>query len=87
MTNFLEKTLEVDLFRRYQDVWIASIRQFKEEAVILDDDKTSVTFLIRKEDRTFLGYADGVKPMELIPLNDSIMQTLINAYGKGAKNG
>lgn len=87
MNSFLEKTMEVDLSRRYKDVRIATIRQFKEEAVILGGDATSVTFLIRKEDRTFLGYADGVKPMELIPLNDSIMQTLINAYGKGAKNG
>lgn len=82
MNEFLEKTIEVDLSRRYKDVRIATIRQFKEEAIIIGGDATSVTFLIKKDNKTFLGYADGAKPMELIPLDDIIMQALITAYGK-----
>lgn len=82
MNSFLEKTLEVDLSRRYQDVRIATIQQFREEAVILSETKTDVTFLIKEDDKAFLGYANGIKPLELIPLDDSIVSNLINAYGK-----
>lgn len=87
MNEFLEKTIEVDLSRRYKDVRIATMEQFKREAVILSEDSTSVTFLIKKDDKAFLGYVDGMKPLELIPMNDTIMQALITAYGKGAGNG
>ena len=81
MNGFLERTLEVDLSRRYRDLSIASVRQFKEEAVILNDT-ASVTFLIKKDDVAFLGYVDGIREMQLIPLDDSVVSALITAYGK-----
>lgn len=82
MVNFLERTLEVDLSRRYREIRIATLEQFKKEAVILGGDATSLTFLVKKEGKVFLGYADGIKEMELIPLDDSIISALINTYGK-----
>ena len=108
MNGFLERTLEVDLSRRYRDLSIASVRQFKEEAVILNDtasvtflikkddvaflgykeeavilnDEASVIFLIKKDDVAFLGYVDGIREMQLIPLDDSVVSALITAYGK-----
>jgi len=44
MNVLLERTLDVDLCRRYRDLRIASVEQFKEEAVILREDKAIVTF-------------------------------------------
>ena len=82
MNGFLERTLEVDLSRRYRDLSIASVRQFKEEAVILNESAASVTFLIKKDDVAFLGYVDGIREMQLIPLDDSVVSALITAYGK-----
>lgn len=82
MNSFLEKTLDVDLTRRYRELSIATMEQWKEEAVILNESAASVTFLIKKDDEAFLGYTYGMKEMQLIPLDDSIVSALITAYGK-----
>ena len=81
MNVLLERTLDVDLCRRYRDLRIASVEQFKEEAVILREDKAIVTFLIKEDGKAFLGYADTMKEMQLIPLDDAVMSALITAYG------
>ena len=86
MNGFLERTLEVDLTRRYIVLFIASVRQFKEEAVILKESEASVTFLIKKDDEAFLGYTDGIREMQLIPLDDSVargLKELLEAKKKG----
>ena len=70
MNDFLEKTI------------IVTLPSFKkEEVVILGEDEASVTFLIKKADKAFLGYADTMKEMQLIPLDDAVMSALITAYG------
>jgi hypothetical protein len=82
MNVLLERTLDVDLCRRYRDLRIASVEQFKEEAVILREDKAIVTFLIKEDGKAFLGYVDVMREMQLIPLDDSVVSALITAYGK-----
>lgn len=82
MNSVLERTLEVDLFRRYGYRPIASMEQFKEKAVILGEDAASVTFLIKEDGRAFLGYVDVMREMQVIPLDDSVVSALITVYGK-----
>ena len=74
MNDFSKKTI------------IVTLPSFKkEEVVILGEDEASVTFLIKKADKAFLGYAARMKEMELIPLDDVIVSALITAYGKRQK--